>query len=354
LLQGARDTARQDPGLDIDHVVDVRVAPSLARRVAARLSSHPEVEEVAFTPRPPLFGPLNTTEVGVAGQRLRAGHNFVSRGYFRVLGIPLLAGRTFSQDEEDGTPPVAVVSAATARRFWPAGEPLGQTIRVAASLGDEVTIEHDVVVIGVVGDVMSGLVVDGLDHTVVYLPMNLSDEREQALLVRTRSAASAALSAIDAAVGSEAGANARQLAPMRDVLRFQSWPLLLFGSAMSALAAFGVVLALAGCYGMLAYTVARRTRELGIRAAVGATSGALAWFIAGQSAFIASIAIPAGIVLALGLSRIMTSTLVMAPSFGMSSFIIGAIAGLATTAAASYLPTRRATRVDPAEALRAE
>jgi putative ABC transport system permease protein len=174
------------------------------------------------------------------------------------------------------------------------------------------------------------------------------------LLVRTRTAASAALSAIDAAVGSEAGGTARQLAPMRDVLRFQSWPLLIFGSAMSALAAFGIVLALAGCYGMLAYTVARRTRELGIRAAVGATAAALTWLVARQSAFIASIAIPAGMVLALGLSRVMTSTLDMAPSFSMSSFMIGAVAGLATTAAASYLPARRATRVDPAVALRAE
>ena len=201
---------------------------------------------------------------------------------------------------------------------------------------------------------ISGLVVDGIDRTVIYLPTSLGGEQEQALLIRTRRAAVAALSAIDAAVASETGATARRLAPMRDVLRFQSWPLLLFGSALSALAAFGILLALTGCYGMLSYTVARRTRELGIRAAVGATPAALAWFVARQSAFIASIAIPAGMVLALGLSRVTTLILDLAPAFGVSAFMIGAGAGLAATAAASYLPSRRATRVDPAVALRTE
>jgi ABC-type antimicrobial peptide transport system permease subunit len=202
--------------------------------------------------------------------------------------------------------------------------------------------------------VISGLLTDGIDQAVIYLPSHLSGEQEQALLVRTRRTASAALSAIDSAVASEAGATARRLAPMRDVLRFQSWPLLLFGSAMSALAAFGILLALTGCYGMLSYTVARRTREFGVRAAIGATPAALGWFVARQSASIASIAIPAGMVFALGLSRVITSTLDMAPAFNVSAFMIGAVAGLATTAAASYLPSRRATRVDPAVALRAE
>jgi putative ABC transport system permease protein len=216
-----------------------------------------------------------------------------------VLGIPILAGRTFSQSEEGGSVRVAIVSAATARRFWPAGQTLGQTIRVATSRTDEARVESDVTVIGVGGDVISGLVVDGIDQTVIYLPTSLRGEQEQALLIRTRRAASAALSAIDAAVASETGATARRLAPMRDVLQFQSWPLLLFLSAMFALAAFGILLALTGCYGMLSYTVARRTREFGIRAAVGATPAAPGWFVARQSAFIASVAIPAGMVLAI-------------------------------------------------------
>jgi hypothetical protein len=149
LLQGARNTAMQDPALEVDRVIDVRVAPSLARRVSERLSSHSEVEGVAFTARPPLFGPLNTAEVSVDGQRLRAGYNFVSPGYFHVLGIPILAGRTFSQSEEGGSVRVAIVSAATARRFWPAGQTLGQTIRVATSRTDEARVESDVTVIGV-------------------------------------------------------------------------------------------------------------------------------------------------------------------------------------------------------------
>jgi putative ABC transport system permease protein len=209
-------------------------------------------------------------------------------------------------------------------------------------------------VIGVVGDVVSGLLRDGVDTTCVYFPIGANAAGELSLLLRSRVDAAASRAAFENAVNSLGGDVARQLIPMEQVLTFQTWPLRAMGAVATVLAIIALVFALSGCYGVVSYLVSQRMKEFGIRLALGATGSRIMRETLASSTKVGAYGVVAGVLLAAAASQLAVSTFEVVPEFGLVAYAGGAALVLAATIAAAYGPCRRAGKVQPVTALRHE
>lgn len=359
LLQGVRDTARQDTRLDVASVFDGRVPEKLRTRLAERLEADPAIERLAVAWRPPLYGPLRLLSVVPSGiqEEIRVGYNLVSPEYFDVFGIPIIRGRSFTREETEGRAAVAVVSAATAQRLWPGADPLEQTIRITEAQlppGQMAPHHSTAQVIGVVGDVVSGLLHGGVDATCVYFPVGPEAAGELALLLRSRTTPANTRATFENAVTSLAGDVGRQLIQVEQVLTFQTWPLRATGAVATVLAIIALVFALSGCYGLVSYLVNQRVKEFGIRLALGATSSRIVRHVLVSSTRLGVYGALAGVLLAFGLLELARSVFDILPEFQLLAYTAGPVLVLAATVAAAYGPCRRAGRIEPVTALRFE
>jgi predicted permease len=358
---------RVDRGFDVDHVLAVRLgrlppgydAPQrdqLVDRVRERLRAMPGVEYAAISPNLPLERgrnfPVDTRErpdLGIGAVELR----FVSPDYFATLGIPLVAGRDFGRDDVAGSEPVAIVNETFARRFWADSSPIGRTIQIGHFRDRWLTprLERQTRVIGVAADIHE-IGLDRPPRPTVLVPRSQSSDGMPVLLVRTTTPGIAA--AVRTGVTSEEPRLAPTVEPLSSVVRRSvAGPLfrtLLIGTfAISAL-----LVAAIGIYGVIASVVQQRTRETGIRLALGASRAAVAMGMA--RGCIASVA--AGSIVGLGTFwaiRRMLATMLYDTSESDPRLLAIAIAVLAVVATlAAWIPTRRAARVDPATTLRLE
>ena len=359
LLQGVREAARQDTRLDVARVLDARLPEMLRARVFQALDADPMIERLAVAWRPPLYGPLRMLPIVPSGtqEQVRVGYNLVSGTYFEVFRIPLIRGRSFTTEEADARAAVVVVSDATARRLWPGGDPLDETIRIVEARlppGQMSPQQSSARVIGVVGDVVSGLLREGVDTTCVYFPVGAKAAGELSLLLRPRTDAAASRAAFENAVNSLGGDIARQLIPMEQVLTFQTWPLRAMGAVATVLAIVALVFALSGCYGVVSYLVSQRMKEFGIRLALGATGSRIVRDTLASSTKVGAYGVVAGLLLAVAVSQLAGASFEVVPEFGLVAYASGAVLVLAATIAAAYGPCRRAGRVQPVTALRHE
>jgi putative ABC transport system permease protein len=279
-------------------------------------------------------------------------YRLVSPGYFEALGIPVVRGRGF--DERDGAEPVgAIVNEAAVRRFWPDTDAIGDRISLGSREGDP--WYPPATVVGIVGDVRNaGLAAD--TRPAVYFPVEMaSGWTNLTFALRTTGdpagvmrAARARVRALDpvALIVNEATAEqmlARQTAPTRAILQL-----------IGAFAGLGLAMAAIGVFGVLSYSVSRRTREIGIRTALGASSRNLTSMVVGQAMTKVLAGTLIGVVAALGAGRFLDGML-----YGVSvvdPMTIGGVTLILCLAAllASYLPARRAAKVDPTIALRSD
>jgi putative ABC transport system permease protein len=278
------------------------------------------------------------------------GYHVISDDYFRVLGLRLRAGRGFDMSDRDGSPPVVVLSERMARHLWKGENPIGQMLRIGQT-GPLLTV------IGVVSDVRTptfGIRGLGTDpHPDLYLSERQATSASATLLVRARTDARALESSVTAAVRAldpeqavvSVGTLAEEIALTTSVIRVLA---LIF----AAFAGCALVLALIGIYGVISYSVAQRTRELGIRMALGATTPDVLRTVLRRGVQLTAVGLAIGLVAAVLLSRAMSGALRGLAPVSVATYAAATITFAAVALLAAYLPARRAARVDPMVALR--
>jgi putative ABC transport system permease protein len=291
--------------------------------------------------------------------------NRVSPEYFATLGIGLVRGRTFTHAEADAGEPVAIISAATAARVFPGADPIGRPLTIGDGSGGPRHLDRlrppttgRVTVIGVAADVRS-LDVTRVDEGFLYLPLEKRDAGAATFLRVSRDPAP-----IIASIGGSIGARRERSASERVVLAglladtLATNPRFVvsrMGGLLAALvASFGLVMAAIGVAGMVGYAVTQRTKEIGLRMALGARRGEVLRLIAQDGARPVAAGVAAGLVLATIAARALSSLLFGIQPVDPLSFLGAAAILLLSAAAAVVLPARRATRVDPMIALRHE
>lgn len=270
---------------------------------------------------------------------------FVSHDYFRTLGIPLIQGRWFDQRDTPTSPRVAVVSREFARRHFPGEDPIGQRLAFAGS---------QLEIIGVVGDVKyQGL--DRGDDPVFYQLGSQSEWWDLWLLVRTTGEAQAYTAAVRQELRSvDPGVPIDRIGTLDRVMS-QSVSLPRFRSLLMAVfATVALLLAALGIYSVIAYSVAQRTREIGLRMALGATPSGMLAMVVGQAASLAIVGVGVGLAGAFGLARVLEGMLFGVTSSDATTFIGAALLLGAVAVLSSFVPALVAARTDPIRALRTE
>jgi predicted permease len=307
------------------------------------------VENPPFTPAPERFIVIEDRPVANVGQSALATTRFTSPDYLRVTGVPLRVGRWLNDSDRRGTPGVAVCDQLFANAHWPGQSPIGKHIRIGGgSTGPWITI------VGVVGATRQyGL--DSDARPALYLSYLQDVRSKMSLVVRSAEQPLALASAIRDAIRSvdrdQPVANVKTIDQLvsRSVSN-RSFPTILLGTFAGA----ALLLAALGIFGLLSWSVARRTREIGLRMALGATRGNVLWLVTGRAMFLVGVGLLIGCAGALAVTRVLKSLLYQVSAADPLAFASVALAMFAAGVLASALPAWRALRVDPAEALRTE
>jgi putative ABC transport system permease protein len=374
LVRTYQHLQRVDLGMDVDRVLTFTVSlpegrqpdAAAARRalaaIAARLEAAPEVEAAAAISNLPLVsaGPPDDfiidgrAEPAPGSPSWNARYIMATPRTFDALGIALKRGRRFAEGDGPGQPLVAVVNETAARLYWAGDDPIGRTIRYFPR-----ETSPSIRIVGVVDDVRS-LGANAAPPPAVYVPYEQAprsgyDGRSMTFVVRAeRDPASVAPAARDAVQSVDAGLPIANVRPMQEIVRAAMGQPRFTTTVMSFFAVVACFLAALGLYGILAYSVEQRAREIGVRIALGAGTGEILRLIIGGGMRLAGIGILVGVPAALVATRLLRGLLSGVTSTDPVTY--GAVIVIFVGAAllASYLPARRATRIDPMVALRAE
>jgi predicted permease len=349
LLRSAQSASRLDAGYDVGRLIDLRF-PHPDARTLARLRENPRVAAASATGRVPLQGSLPRHSMIVDGAARSLRYNYVDETYFETLGLRLTAGRGFRAEEAAQRTPVVVISAATARILWPGQSALGRALDVTADGGpDRARYE----VIGVVPDVVSGIFFQGRDPSAVYFPAAVGSPQATEILVRSRGETGATVEALRGFCSDVDRAVLCEPKTLRELAALQRFPFLAASVVASALGSLALVLTSIGLYGVVAFAVVQRVREVGIRLALGATPlQVLRLFLerAARNVLLGlAVGLPIGALLVHFAARF----------FGLDAFdpltLIGVPLLLVVVAlTAAFVPARRATLSDPMISLRVE
>jgi predicted permease len=355
------------PGFDVDRAVVAqmtfvegrqgpRAAPAV-ERVVERLMALPGVQIAAFSHGVPLtmYTSRTGTEVQIEGRdspvRVDYEDNYVSPGYFRALGVELVRGRDFSPADRAGSPLVIVINQEFARQYFDGRDPIGLHVFLPTD-PDPTPAE----VIGVVADSKYRTIGEGRVPALyeAYLQRGGS-ERFVHVIARTASSPGSMVASIrEAALQTDPSA-AITVEPMASVLAFAFLPSRVGAVLVGLLGLLGAALAMVGLYGVVAFAVSRRTSEIGIRIALGASNRNVMRLVLSESGLLVGTGLLIGLAAAFFVTVPLAAFLVAElSSRDPVSFVASAALLLATSVAASWTPARRATRIAPASALRAE
>ena len=376
LLRTLRDLLQENPGFNPTHVVTANVwlpipnnpkadpyigilyKTAFNRELLRRMEAIPGIELAATT------SDLPTTNLSVNDAQaidalaiedrpvessldLRAERIRISPDYFKVMQAPLARGRFFTEGDEDGKQPVAIIDETTARKYWATRDPLGRRVR----FGQDPT-KPWMTIVGIVKDIKSdGLDIDGVPH--IYVSTYQSPNRELTVVLRTYLPAAVLDPQIRHEIQSiDPGLPVFNVASMNDVIDRSLASRRFSADLVGGLAGLALLLASIGIYGLLAYMVGQRSREIGIRMALGARRGDVLRLFLHKGVVLAGIGIVAGVVFSALTASMMASLLYGVHPHDPAVFLLVPLLLLAVAVLASYLPAQRATKVDPILALR--
>ena len=378
LLRTLRDLLQENPGFnptqvvaanmqlpnpnesEMDLYLDIPRRANFDRELLRRMKAIPGVELAAITSALPS---TNTNPNAVGGvvnesfaiedrpvessQDLRAERVRISPDYFKVLQTTLVRGRSFTEGDEDGKPMVAIIDESTAHKYWPDRDPLGRRVRFARNPTKPWTT-----IVGVVGDIKSdGLDIDGVPH--IYVPTYQDNGKRLSVVLRTSLPAALLEPQIRHEIQDiDPGLPVFGVSSMNDVLDRSLASRRFSANLVGGFAGLAVLLASIGIYGLLAYMVSQRSREIGIRMALGARPANILRMFLGKGVALAAVGIVAGLVFSASTASMMASLLYGVRPHDPAVFLIVPLLLLAVAGLASYLPARRATKVNPIVALR--
>ena len=359
-----------DPGFRAENLLTMKIVlpePKYEKKVQRsafytdviqRVQSLPGVRSAAVTTNLPLYRQGNSISIGIEGrpapppgQEDIIVTRIISPGYFDTMSIPLLKGRPLTDQDTDDSPNVVVISEGMARRYWPGEEAIGKRIAVGRVKSQEDWIQ----VVGVVKDVRQ------FELTADPKPQMYLTHRQfgffdaQDLVVKTDVDSASMASAVRKAVWEidkdQPVSNIRTMETiLADSIARQRFSMLL----LAIFASVALVLAAVGIYGMMSYSVAQRTHEIGIRMALGAQTSAVLKLAVGYGLKLVGAGIVIGLIASFALTRVMSTLLFGVTATDPTTFTLISVLLIAVAAIASYVPARRATRVNPIIALRYE
>jgi putative ABC transport system permease protein len=386
LLETLRDLLRQNPGFNPSQVVTANIYlpnpndPQLDpyhtfaqqipfnRELLRRANAIPGVELAAITSNLPAadtinsdaaaYGATNHNSLAIEDRPTESSGDLsaevirISPDYFRVIQTPLVEGRFFTEDDENGKLPVAIIDEATARRYWwPDHDPVGRRLRIRLRFGQNPTNPWSTVV-GVVKNIKhDGLDVDGVPH--IYVPLNQFVGRSLSLALRTSLPSRTLEPQIRGAIQSvDPGLPVFNVTSMDEVLDASLASRRFSANLVAGFAGGALLLASIGIYGLLAYMVGQRSREIGLRLALGAQRADVLRLVLGKGVVLAGLGIVAGVIFSASTASMMASLLYGVRPHDPAVFLMVPLLLLVVAIAASYIPAWRATKVDPIVALR--
>jgi len=352
-----------NPGFDPEHVLTIPVSligPAYAKTetviarteaLVARLRSLPGVEAAAAAGQIPLDGNGDTWGFHIEGRPIGPDDPAVERfavtpGYFMVMRIPLHRGRLFTDADRAGGENVMIIGEQTARALWPGTDPIGRHVKIGGDTGPWRTI------VGIVGDVRQrNLAV--APTLQMYLPQSQNTDQFLTLVVRTTGDPAQLAPEARRAIAEEArDVPVFEMAPLTDLVARSVGPRRFVMVLLELFGAIALLMTAIGVYGVISYSVAERTREIGIRAALGARPGDIVRLVIGGGLTVVCAGLAAGVIAALLVTRFLESSLFDVSTTDPATF--AGVAGILLLVAlvAQAVPIVRAMRVDPTVALR--
>jgi putative ABC transport system permease protein len=346
-------TARLDLSLE---KYDKAAWQSFYRDLKDRLTALPGVVSVSVSEGVPIIRPDGASffvegPSGAEGNRQETTLIYADPDFFRTLRIPLLGGRSFEAGDDHDRPNVAVVNRSFAEYYWPGQNAIGRVLRLHETEGPRLEI------VGVVADSKYDAVAERRSHC-VFVPLYQNDMPNVSVLLRTAGKPATWAPRLRSAV--------KEMNPEMLLLDVQPYERLLGqigggffifrlgASFASALGSLALLLALLGLYGLIAFGVSQKTREVGVRIALGASSRSVVWLFVRKGLLLTGVGLGAGLAAAAVVTRMITTYLYGVSATDPATFVAVPILFTGVALLASYVPARRATCVDPMVALRRE
>jgi predicted permease len=353
------------PGFDVEQVdaitLDVSVSgikngteDAFSRQLVERVRALPGVESASTAIDLPLdggrfsLGALRLPGAPADTPALFADWNVVETDFFKTMKLRLVRGRDFAATDTRSSPRVAIVNGALARRMWPDRDPIGQ--RLVSENPEE---KRELTVVGVADDAKL-VSLGGAPEPYIYVPMSQQPMARFSLLVRTAQASSSVPQVRSLLREMNPNLPITVAMPLREVTAIGLVPQRIAAAVAGSLGLVGLVLAAIGIYGVTAFAVSRRTREIGIRIALGADERRVLKLVLRQGLVLAAIGVAIGLGLAAAGSTLLESLLFGIRGLDPLTFAGACLLFAIVTAAACYVPARRAARLDPMAALRTE
>ncbi len=367
-LQSLRNLKSLNPGFEVRNVLAFDVDPTMSkydpifardyfRRLHDRLTALPGAESSTFAIVPVLEDNEWDSWVTIEGYSAKQDERpdphmqYASPGFFKTLKIPVLMGRDFTDRDASEAPKVAIVNQKFAKRYFGDANPLGRHI----GMGIDPGTKTDIQIVGVAGDTKYEDMRQEIPYE-VYIPYEQKGfSQGSTVYLRAQGDPTRLFNTLRAAVR-EVDANV----PMYDMRTLENQVNLsllterLLATLSSAFGCLATLLAGLGLYGVMAFMVARRTREIGIRMALGAGQGTVVWMVLRETLMVAGIGVAIGLVGAYAATRLIQTQLFGVEPSDLLTMAFAALGIAAVTTLAGYLPARRATRIDPMIALRWE